>query len=398
MVMARKPGPIFALALASISLIGPLCVHIFLPVLPALKGSLGVSEAVAQATFSIALFGMSIATLVYGTLSDRLGRRPVLLSGLALFLLGSALSLVAPGIEVLIVARLLQAVGAACGVTLVRSIARDAYGPDKLVQALAYLTMFYTLGPMIAPIAGGILVDTLGWRSVFGFALAGGLLITFGAWFVVYETQPPQSGQVHGSILSGYASLFSHMRFCAFVFQTGFSTGAFMVSATTASYLMKDTLDRSATDFGLWFLAFPFGFFSGNFVSSRIANRVTIETMVLMGSSLSFASVAAEAVLLGSGYVTPAAIFLPGFFLTFSQGISMPYAQAGAMAINPRLAGTAAGVGVCLQNLLGAITTQAYGFIADGTVTPIAITAGASGFMTMVCGAIPYIAKLRTAR
>ena len=302
----------------------------------------------------------------------------------------------APTIEVLIGARLLQAVGAACGVTLVRGIARDAYGPDKLVQALAYLTMFYTLGPMIAPIAGGILVDTLGWRSVFGFALAGGLLITFGAWFVVYETRPPQPGLVQDSVLSGYVQLFSQVRFCAFVFQTGFSTGAFMVSATTASYLMKDMLGRSATDFGLWFLAFPFGFFTGNFVSSRISNRIQIETMVLVGSTLSFLSVLGEAWLLGSGHMVPAAIFLPGFMLTFSQGISMPYAQAGAMAINPKLAGTAAGVGVCLQNLLGAITTQAYGFIADGTVLPIAITAGASGFMTMVCGMVAFSTRRRT--
>jgi DHA1 family bicyclomycin/chloramphenicol resistance-like MFS transporter len=336
---------------------------------------------------------MSIATLVYGTLSDRLGRRPVLLSGLVLFLLGSALSLVAPGIEVLIVARLLQAVGAACGVTLVRSIARDAYGPDKLVQALAYLTMFYTLGPMISPIAGGILVDTLGWRSVFGFSLAGGLLISLGAYAAVYETRPAGVVPPSGGILRNYLSLLGHLRFSAYVLQTGFSTGAFMVSATAASYLMNDVLHRPATDFGLWFLAFPFGFFSGNFVSSRIGNRLPIETMVIVGSILSLASVVVESSLLWVGLITPMTIFVPGFFLTFSQGISMPYGQAGAMAVEPRLAGTAAGIGVCLQNLLGAVTTQVYGLLADGTIFPIALTAGASGLMTLICGAIPYLTR-----
>lgn len=394
--MARKPSPIFAVALASISLVGPLCVHIFLPVLPALRDSLGVSEAVAQATFSVALFGMSAATLVYGTLSDRLGRRPVLLSGLALFLAGSLLALVAPGIEVLIGARLLQAVGAACGVTLVRSIARDAYGPERLVQALAYLTMAYTLGPMIAPVAGGVLVDAFGWRSVFAFSLIGGAIIAFVAWLVIYETKPAHAALHPGSILGGYLALFSHLRFSAFVFTTGFSTGAFMVSATTASYLMKDMLHRPATEFGLWFLAFPFGFFSGNFVSSRVGNRVSIERMVLTGSTLTMISAASQALLLGSGHISPAAIFIPGFFLTFSQGISMPYAQAGAMAIEPRLSGTASGVGVCLQNLLGAVTTQVYGLIADGTVTPIAYVACASAFMTMACGATPFLTQRKT--
>ena len=393
--MARKPGPLFVFALASIALIGPLCIHIFLPVLPALKNALSVSDAVAQATFSVALLGMSVATLVYGALSDRLGRRPVLLSGLMLFILGSALSMIAPNIEVLLAARLLQAVGAGCGVTLVRGIARDAFGPDGLVKVLAYLTMFYTLGPMVAPIAGGVLVDHFGWRSVFAFSLAGGILITLGAWLVVYETKPRQVGLAQPGVMASFGSLFRHLRFCSFVLQTGFSTGAFMVTATTASYLMKEVLHRPATEFGIWFLAFPIGFFAGNFLSSRIGNRVAIETMVFAGSVLSFSSVVAAAIMLNSGLINPYSIFLPGLVLTFSQGISMPFAQAGAMAVDPKLAGTAAGVGVCLQNLLGAVTTQTYGLIADGTVLPIALTAGASGLMTLTFGSIPFITRLR---
>jgi DHA1 family bicyclomycin/chloramphenicol resistance-like MFS transporter len=112
--------------------------------------------------------------------------------------------------------------------------------------------------------------------------------------------------------------------------------------------------------------------------------------MVLTGSTLTFVSAITQAVLLGSGHVSPATIFIPGFLLTFSQGLSLPFAQAGAMAIEPRLAGTASGVAVCLQNLLGAITTQVYGVIADGTVAPIAYVACASAFMTMVSGATPF--------
>src|SRR5690606_764731 len=126
----------------------------------------------AQLTFSIALFGMAFATLFYGSLSDRYGRRPVLLSGLVLFLVGSVVSAMASSSDALIAGRLVQAIGAGCAMTLARSIARDAYRAENLVKAIAYLTMFASLGPMISPIIGGVLIDTLGWRSVFGFVLA----------------------------------------------------------------------------------------------------------------------------------------------------------------------------------------------------------------------------------
>src|SRR3954447_10900070 len=201
------PGRLFAVCLASISLIGPLAVHLFLPVIPAIKASLGLSTATAQLTFSIALFGMAFATLVYGSLSDRYGRRPVLLFGLGLFLLGSTISLIAETVSLIVVGRLVQAIGAGCGVTLVRTIARDAYGPQHLIKAIAYLTMFYTMGPMISPIVGGILVDTLGWRSTFVFAVVVGSVVAAGAYFVIPETRPlTDSLPTSRNILRDYAA------------------------------------------------------------------------------------------------------------------------------------------------------------------------------------------------
>src|SRR5579862_5487286 len=138
--MKSTPGPLFAFALAAISLVGPLAVHLFMPVIPAVRAALGLSSSLAQLTFSISLFGMAFATLFYGSLSDRYGRRPVLLSGLALFLLGSVLSAFAPTPATLVWGRLIQAIGAGCAQTLVRAIARDAYRAEQLVTAIAYFT------------------------------------------------------------------------------------------------------------------------------------------------------------------------------------------------------------------------------------------------------------------
>ena len=305
--MNATPGPLFALALASISLIGPLAVHLFMPVIPAVKAALGLSDAMAQLTFSIALFTMAFATLVYGSLSDRYGRRPVLLSGLLpLFLIGSAISLAADSVFVLVIGRLVQAIGAGCGITLVRAIAQDVYGAARLVTAIAYLTMFYTLGPMVSPMVGGILIDAFGWRSVFSFALLLGSIISVAAYLAVFESRAPTpANRTHGNVLRNYFELFRHARFTAFVLQTGFSTASFLVAATAASSLMKEMLHRPSTEFGIYFLLFPFGFLSGNFITSRIGNRVANETMVLAGSLLSLAAVTTQSVLLLTGHVTP---------------------------------------------------------------------------------------------
>ena len=392
--MARDPSPAFALSLASIALIGPLAVHLFLPVIPAVKASLGLSDGLAQMTFSISLLGMAIATLVYGDLSDRYGRRPVLLSGLALFVLGSMLSMAAQGVVTLAMGRLVQAIGAGCSVTLVRAIARDAYGAERLVKAIAYLTMFYTLGPTIAPVAGGFLVDAYGWRAAFAISIVGGIIILIGAWFVLYETRPADAGGA-SSAISNFTRLFSNTRFAAFVCQTGFNTGCFFVTAAAASFLMKDLLGRSAGEFGAWFMLFPLGYFCGNWTSSRVGNRASIEAMTLIGSALSMAAVAIQSSLLLMGHLTPFAIFLPGFFITFAQGVSMPYAQAGAMGVEPKLAGTASGIGVFMQNMLGAICTQIYGLLADGTVFPLVLTASVSGLLGVAAGAVPFWLKRR---
>ena len=253
--------------------------------IPAVKAALGLTDAHAQLTFSIALFGMAFATLIYGSLSDRYGRRPVLLSGLALFLFGSAVSAVrARPRNALVLGRLVQAIGAGCALTLVRAIARDAYRAEQLVTAIAYLTMFGTLGPMISPIIGGVLTDTLGWRSVFGFALIAGGAITLTAYLAMYETHPVANRNRSGaSVAQSYVALFRRLRFSAFVLTSGFNTGAFMVMASASASLMTELLHRPATEFGLYFLLFPLGFFTGNFISTRIGNRVSSEAMILAG-------------------------------------------------------------------------------------------------------------------
>src|ERR1700704_5924311 len=165
------------LVLAALALLGPFAIHLFFPVIPVIKVDFQLTDALAQLAFSIGVFGMAFSTLAYGAFADRYGRRPVLLIGLSLFLLGSMISALAGSFIILLIGRLVQSIGAGCGITLARAIARDVYGAERLIKAIAYLTMFFAIGGLLAPGVGGVLVDQFGWRSVFAFAGITGLAI-----------------------------------------------------------------------------------------------------------------------------------------------------------------------------------------------------------------------------
>jgi len=369
----RDPSVAFALALAAISFIGPLAVHAYLPVMPAVRDAFALSEAASQLNFSISLFVMAFATLIYGSVSDRYGRRPALIAGLALFVGGTALCLIATTSSMLLAGRFVQAAGAGCGITLVRTIARDAYGAERLVKAIAYLTMAYTVGPMIAPAAGGFLEEYFGWRGVFAFTLASGVLIALAALSLIGETRPRGQAMTTSfrGMYRGYVELFSNWRFCAFVFQSGFNTAVFFTMAAASSVLMKDALNRPASEYGLYFLAFPVGYFTGNWISTRMSGKVSNEAMVLTGSILALATNLAQSAFLLAGVLNPAVLFIPALTITIAQGLSLPYAQAGAISIIPRLTGTASGIGAFLQSFLGAIATQIFGLLYDGSALPL---------------------------
>ena len=394
------PSRAFALALGSVGLATPLAVHIFLPVIPGVRAAFAIDDATAQLAFSISLLTMACATLVYGSMADRFGRRPVLLTGLTLFVAGSLLCALAPSVPLLLAGRVVQAIGAGCGVTLVRAIARDAYGPERLVNAIAYLTMFYTLGPALAPLAGGFLYEQFGWRSVFVFSFASAAMILAGAYFLIPETRSASDAAANrgGSVLKAYGELFSSARFSAFVFQTGLSSAVFFTMASAASTLLKDMLDRPASEFGLWFTLFPAGYFAGNWIATRMSGKVSIETMVLAGSLIAMATTIGQCTALMLGVVTPFVLFFPGFCITFAQGIALPFSQSGAMAVIPRLAGTASGIGVFLQSFLGAIFSQSYGLLADKTPWPLIYVTAVGSTLVLIFGMIPWLTARRAAK
>lgn len=397
--MKQQPSSsaLFATVLALITLIGPLSLHLFFPATPAVKRDLGVNDSLAQLTVSIPMFTMAVLTLVYGSASDRYGRRPVLLGGILLFVAGGALSAAAGSIWTLIAGRLIQAAGGACGLSLARTIARDVFGTERLVKVIAYLTMAYSMGPMVAPPIGGLLVDGFGWRSVLAFACGTGLAIAVLVYLVMHETLPDHvRTRPRRSLLADYRMLFRDLRFTALVLQSGLCSGAFFTMATSASLLMTDYLHRPASEYGFYFMMFPIGYWTGTVISTRLSGRVPIETVVLASSVLLVLTVAGQAAIVIAGVLTPLAIFIPGLLVTLSQGIALPNAQAGAISIAGDLAGTAAGIGVFVQMFVAGLFSQLYGVLADGTPTPMVIVVSLSAVLSFGFSVVPFILARRS--
>jgi DHA1 family bicyclomycin/chloramphenicol resistance-like MFS transporter len=242
---------------------------------------------------------------------------------------------------------------------------------------------------MLAPPIGGALVDAFGWRSIFVFAAAAGLVIFFLVVVVLAETRSKPSGTPI-RLVAGYVHLWRNLRYVGFVMQSGFGSGAFFAQASAVTFLMKELLQRPTSEFGLYFMFFPFGFWIGTFVASRLSGKVRIETMVVVGSAVMVAAALALAGLMLSGLVLPVTLFAPGFLLTMGQGLSLPSSQSGALtSVGRELTGTASGVGAFLQLFVGAIFSQIVGLAADGTPYPMIIVVIAGALAAFCFALIP---------
>ena len=388
-----RPGRLLFATLVLATMMGPMALQMFFPAVPGVKTGLGVADALGQLTVSLPLFVMAFLTLAYGSLSDRLGRRPVLIGGILLFAAGSALSAAADTIWLLLAGRCVQAAGGACGVALARAIVRDVYGTDRLAKTIAYLTMAFALGPMLSVPLGGWLVAGYGWRSVLVFAALAGLVIALCVFLAVGESHPPAARRPGGGaagLLRDYGGLLRNLRLQAFVWQSGATSGAFFVAAPASAIVMIDYLGYSPEAYGFWFPLFPAGFLLGNFAAGRLSGRVPIETMVLAGSLLQAATVGAFALFAATGALTPWTIFLPAFFITFANGIGLSSAQAGAIRLAGDRAGTAAGIGSFMQLFCGALFAQLFGLLADGTADPLVLVLGLTSALGLIAGATAF--------
>lgn len=378
--MASKNNIKLVIVLALIAGLGPISIHVIVPVLPSIKSAFSASNTVTQFTLTLGVVAMALATIGFGPAADRYGRKPVTIFGLVMFILGSALCVWSPSIEVLIAGRLIQAVGGAAGIVVSRAIIRDMFSREETARVLGQVMSIVVLAPVLAPVIGGFLVEFAGWRYVFILAGGMGVLALAVSLPALKETHTPTSGvNLFGQMLRAFPVLLRTPAFIAYAGYAGCGMGMFMVVAGGVPFLMVEVFDRSPSAFGLFFMCLTASFLIGTFVTSRVTERIGLDRMLRLGTCGSALSAIAIPVLFLVGVNSPWAIFAPGLVMGLSHGLAMPNAQAGGVSVNPQVAGSASGLMTFLQMSIGAGFGQVAGMLPHGSPLPVAILIAAAG-------------------
>lgn len=357
--------------LAAVTAAGPVALNIYLPVLPLVQAEFGVSVAAASLTVSAPLAAFAIGLLAWGPLSDHHGRRPVIVAGLAVAMLGTLVALIAPSVGWLTLGRVVQSLGAAAGVTVARATIGDRFGRERMARMIAYLTMVMLLANSLAPAAGGALGSLAGWRAVFVLLFAALLAVGLLAWACLPETRLAEH-RVPGRPLAASLELLRTPVFVGLALVSGAIYAEFFVFVSLMPYVFKETLGHSTTEYGLWYLSIAIGYFAGNLFVSRYAARAGVERLLLAGVVVSALAAVLGWLLAYAGDWQPLALFGPWFVIAFGQGLSLPALTAHAVAHAPRAAGAASGLLGFAQQFLGAIAVQ--GMAGASIATPLPIT------------------------
>lgn len=368
---SRAHPPTIAILIAMTAL-GPLALNIFVPSMPGLVTYFQTDYATVQLTLTLYLIGVAVAQLFYGPLSDRFGRRPLVLAGTALFAGASLLCIFAHSIEMLICGRVLQAVGGCSGMVLSRAIVRDVYERNRSASVLAHITMAMAVAPAIAPALGGVLEHWSGWRASFLLLTAvGGATMVCLVLRLRETNHDPQPLPGIRGMLVGYRDLLRSRTFLGYSLATAFATAAFFAFLAGAPYVMVNLLGRTPSEYGILFVLVSLGYMAGNFLAVRLSARLGVIRMVGLGTGLSFCMTLVMAGLGLAGILTPLAIFLPMACIAIGSGMSMPNAIAAAVSVNPRAAGAASGLLGFLQMTIGAVATTAVGLLQNETQFPM---------------------------
>ena len=353
---------------------GPLALNIFVPSMPGLESAYGASHATVQLTLSLYLIGVAVGQLVYGPLSDRWGRRPVLLAGLGIYVAASLACALAPTIGALVVGRMAQAVGGCAGMVIGRAVVRDAWSREEATRVLALVIAGMAVAPMVAPAIGGFLDEWFGWRASFVLLVGFGGLVWLAALGRLPETHrelTPLPGPT--ALWAAYKALFGRRLFLGYSLVIGWMTGAFFVFLAGAAHAMSVTLHRPPSEYGLYFVLLSAGYMGGNMVVSRLAGRVRLDALALAGLLLSLAGPLVTGAFLAAGQFSPAVLFLPTILLTFGNGLTIPVTMSAAVGVDPRLAGTASGLVGFVQMGVGAAASAATGLFEPGDPAVMAV-------------------------
>jgi MFS transporter, DHA1 family, multidrug resistance protein len=378
-----RPPPLALLA--AVTAIGFAALHMVVPVLPVLATVFGRGPTEAQLVLTLYFIGIAAGQLVYGPVSDRFGRRPVLLCGLGLFLGGTMLCAAAWSLPALIFGRVIQALGGCAGGVLSRAIIRDVYDREASARAIALVMMAMTLVPALCPAVGAYVTQWFGWRAIFLLLGSLGAAALVLSAVVLRETHRESVPLDLGGLTTSHLTLGRSGAFCFFALASGCSSASWFVFIASAPYLMSLAFHQPPSAYGAMILAPMAAYMIGNGAAARLGGRFHSRSLFVAGLLVSIGSGVLMALWCGVA-VSPWALFIPMALSSAGNGLSQPGALASGLSVFPRIVGTASGVMGFSQMAVSALGTLALAPFPRDSVMAVVGVVFAAQLLALVCG------------
>lgn len=384
--MLRASSFALTALLAALSAVGPLTTDMYLPSLPDISRQLGASTAQVQFTLSAYLIGFAIGQIFHGPISDRHGRKPVLIGALMLYCLASLACALSTSVEMLIVARFLQGVGGSGGIVLARAIVRDMYAGVRAGRELSLIASVTALAPVLAPIGGGVLQSAFGWRSIFVTLVIAAVIGITVVWLVLQETLRKRAADSVSprSMARGYSVVMRHPAYLAHLGLATTSYAGLFAWISGASFVLQNLYGLTPFNFSVVFAVGSLGYLVGSTISARIVMRLGIDGTLGVGAAILAAGGLAMVAVVTLGLTSPFAIVLPVSVYLAGLGMVLPQSIAGAMTPFPDRAGAASSLLGFIQQGAAAACGAFVGMLLGHNAWPLAGAVAFMGCATLV--------------
>lgn len=398
--MPRPESLSIRILLTALVAFGPLSTDLYLPSLPMLVRVFDTDVATVQLTLSIFLVGFAVSQLVYGPMSDRFGRRPTLLVGVAIYLAASAVCAMTSSIEALIAARFFQALGACCGPVVARAVVRDVFGCDRAATVLAYMSMAMALAPAVGPMLGGVLTEWFGWRANFMLLTVFACGILAAVWSMLGETNAHRDEEAlrPGRLAANYLLLMRNRGFVGYALVVAFSYSGIFSFISGSSFVLIGQLHLTPAQYGASFGAVVLGYMLGTFLAGRLTSRLGGVRMIRIGTLLSLGGGLVGGVLALAGVLHVLAIVVPVFLFILGAGVTLPNATANAVGPYATMAGLASSLLGFAQMAIAAVVGIVVGHLNDGTALPMMGAIGLVGLGALLAHRLLVIPSARGGR
>lgn len=379
--------------LGLVAALAPLSIDMYLPSFPAIGKEFGASAAQIQLTLSGYMIGFTLGQLGYGPLSDRFGRKYILLSGISIYVVMTLLCATANDTETLTIYRFFQAIGGGAGTVLSRAIIRDRYDGTQMAKVMSLMLTIILFAPMIAPVIGGYVLIWFGWRAVFWTLAICGVLAIGVVLFGIKESLPPERRSKPGirPLLRGYAMVLTHRQAIGYILTGGITFGALFAFLSGAPFVFIEFYGVAPEHLGYIFTLNVLGVMAGGWLNSKLVMTEGVFQMLTIGVWLLFAGAIVLFILIATNVWGMWGVILGIVFFTLPLNLINANAAAGALEFFPDNAGTASAVVGAVRYGFGAISGFCVGLLYDGTAMPM-------GWVVLGCSALSVVFLLTLLR